>query len=248
MDRKKLGLPSAVILFSFITVFVLLRLLSREDTRPEVVKRVAEKTLKAAVSSADPSKADNQAKSLQLHLREGENPRALASTYRASRNNILFDEKQFLADARVADKKLLQHISDELHNTNLLMSLADEDYYKTRPPILLERMAMMDMLRGFFENDFDASVRAESNNALSQVIDSSIPKNTPDYIKKILATEKYDAMRILAQYDPEAAYDKYSRLSNETLKHILLSALESGLEKTTTTTDKVVQIKQQLFK
>lgn len=165
-----------------------------------------------------------------------------ARKYRENRDNVLFDEVQFLSLAARDGSAYFTSISAELNSGESLRKTVPigEDYYITKPEALLDRMSLMDLLVEHNKPNNDAAIRQMANNTLADIIESAVPRDLPDHIRKIMASEKYDAMRILAEYEPQRAWSSYNSVGNSTMKRILFSALEDGISRSTAGTAKEV--------
>lgn len=167
--------------------------------------------------------------------------------YRQQRSNVNFDEKEFMMKLLVTEKSLFSSISQEFKDIDLLSSEIphEEFYFNTKPRSLLARMGLIDILKSYCRKEIDESSAAQSKQTFLDIIEYSIPRNLPEHIKKILVSEKYDALSSLAQCDPAQGFKAYQSLNNPLLKNLLLTALKDGLAKSEPSED-LEEIRQKL--
>lgn len=153
--------------------------------------------------------------------------------YRQQRSNVNFDEKEFMMKLLISEKNLFSSISHEFKDIDLLSREIphEEFYFNTKPKSLLARMGLIDLLKSYCSKEIDESSAANSKQSFLDIIEYSIPRNLPEHIKKILVSEKYDALSSLAQCDPAQGFRAYQSLNNPILKNLLLAALRDGLTK-----------------
>lgn len=150
-------------------------------------------------------------------------------SFYVGRDNVFFDELSNLKQIWEQDKNLAQ-LRQEFLRTNSLDALdADANLFSQRPRPVMERIAMLDVLKGYLEHDVGQNARHTARQALEEIVVSSLPPNVSDQTKKILVMEKYEALLLLAQYQPEQAVLTFKSLNNPLLARLLLPALSDGL-------------------
>lgn len=171
----------------------------------------------------------------------------LATEYRERRDSVNFDEKAFLSSI-LNGGIFFGKAVELLRDTNRLLEMipVEDHYYITKPAILLERMAVVDMMKAIHDQELDFASQQKARGVLRDVIEMSIPRDLPEHIKKILASEKYDAMQLLAQLSPDEAMSAYDRVSNERMRSILRSAIDEGLSRSTLSESELSNIRQRL--
>ncbi len=170
--------------------------------------------------------------------------RALA--YRVARSNVNFDERGFILSI-LKEENLFVSIANDLKNIDYLVSSIpnEEFYFNTKPKALMARISTLDILRAINENEIDNESVKKAKNTLIDLVVCSIPRDLPEHIKKILVSEKYDALSIIAQYDPEAALTAFKSITNPIVRGLLSSALDEGFSKATDS-QKVSELRQEL--
>ncbi len=170
-------------------------------------------------------------------------------SYREQRHNVNFDDREFMAKLISTERDLFQRITDEFRDIDPLTTEIpkEEFYFQTKPKALLARMGLMDMLKYYCKNALSDSATLRSTQTLRDIIELSIPRTLPEHIKKILASEKYDALSDLAECDPEQALIAYESVRNPVLKNLLLGALNDGLSRSQPS-EKLESIRQSLQK
>lgn len=169
--------------------------------------------------------------------------------YRQHRSDVNFDEKQFMKKLLMTEKTLFNSISQEFKDIDMLSrEIAQEEFYfNTKPRSLIARMGLIDLLKSYCDKEIDELSADQSKQVFLDIIDYSIPRNLPEHIKRILVSEKYDALSSLAQCDPKQAFSAYRSLNNPILKNILLAALRDGLSKSVPS-DKLEEVREELQK
>jgi len=170
--------------------------------------------------------------------------RALA--YRDARGNVNFDEREFIVSI-LKEENLFVSIANDLKNIDYLVySIPNEEFYfNTKPKALMARLATLDILRTISEMETDKESVKKAKNTLIDLVAFSIPRDLPEHIKKILVSEKYDALSIIAQYDPEAALTAFKSIANPIVRGLLSSALDEGFSKAIDS-QKVTELRQEL--
>ncbi|EYF03849.1 Hypothetical protein CAP_5113 [Chondromyces apiculatus DSM 436] len=167
----------------------------------------------------------------QAGARQGDPRRAAISTvreaarqYRVGRQNIFFDEAAFLAAMPEVDARYLSTLQEELERASELAALpASTRFMGDRPEVVLERMAMIDLLAGLAEHEQGAT------DALVALLVAPIDGALPEVAKKALVGERYDMLVALVQVDREAAMEAFSRIEHRELRRLLRPALLKGL-------------------
>lgn len=169
-----------------------------------------------------------------------------ALEYREARKNVNFDERSFIV-SMLKNEALFSNIISDLKGIDYLLSSvpSEEFYFKTKPKALMARMAEVDLLRAVSEMEIDKESVKKAQNVLRDLVAFSIPRDIPEHIKKILVSEKYDALSIIAQYDPESALTAFKSITNPVLRELLASALDEGFSKATDS-QKVTELRQEL--
>lgn len=182
------------------------------------------------------------------HAKAGE-MLAKGLSYREQRLNVNFDDREFMAKLLSTERDLFQRITDEFRDIEpLTTEIPKEDFYfQTKPRVLLARMGLMDMLKYYCKNALSDSATLRSTQTLRDIIELSIPRTLPEHIKKILVSEKYDALSDLTECDPEQALIAYESVRNPVLKNLLLGALHDGLSRSEPS-EKLESIRQSLQK
>lgn len=148
--------------------------------------------------------------------------RQVAQEYRLGRMNLFFNEKQFLQ--QIVGSELVDELGHELIDVEELKHLPPTTSYRiNQPPIVLERMAMIDLLGDL--SDRDPRARDELMAVILEPIDSKLP----DHLKRLLVGEKSDALTALTKRDQAFGLAVYANVSGDTLKALLRPALIRGL-------------------
>lgn len=157
------------------------------------------------------------------------NIREKAMSFYVGQDNVFFDELKYLKQFWEEDRNFAQ-LRREFLLTNSLNTLdAEAKLFSQRPRPVMERIAMLDILKGYLEHDVGEDARHAAKQALESIVDMSLPRNISDQTKRILVMEKYEALQLLAQYQPEQAILSFRHLNNEPLARLLLPALNDGL-------------------
>lgn len=155
--------------------------------------------------------------------------RERALSFYVGRDNVFFDELSNLKQIWEQDRNLAQLRQEFLRTSSLDALDADANLFSQRPRPVMERIAMLDVLKGYLEHDVGQNARHTARQALEEIVVSSVPHNVSEQTKKILVMEKYEALQLLAQYQPDQAVLTFKSLNNPLLARLLLPALSDGL-------------------
>lgn len=165
----------------------------------------------------------------ESHSSVENNPLEYADEYHKGKNNVFFDEKDFLTRYYGGDSRKIRKLSDALMNTKSLEELPRSvNFSIDRPKVILSRMAVLTLARGYYEYDIHPDARRAAHDTFVNILTSSIPRNLPEHVKKALVAEKYDSIRILARYEREEAL-KLFRSVDPKLQVLLEPGIASGL-------------------
>jgi hypothetical protein len=150
--------------------------------------------------------------------------------WRAGKNNAFFRAETFAQTWARAEPELPERLMDFLMDTHALRSLPDdEDYSATRPELLLNRMAAIDMLEALAQIDEPAAVRERAEDDLAEFINRRVPLDFPDTLKRVVVAEKHDALTALAHVNTGRALTLFASLQSPALAALLEDALVGGL-------------------
>ncbi|HET6346325.1 MAG TPA: hypothetical protein VFH51_15430 [Myxococcota bacterium] len=150
--------------------------------------------------------------------------------WRAGKNNAFFRADTYAQTWARAEPELPERLMDFLMDTHALRSLPDEeDFSATRPDLLLNRMAAVDMLEALAQIDEPAAVRERAEDDLAEFINRRVPLDFPDTLKRLVVAEKHDALTALAHVNTGRALALYASLQSPALAALLEDALIGGL-------------------
>jgi hypothetical protein len=152
-----------------------------------------------------------------------------AIEFHNGKSNIFFDEEKFLTEYYNGNPANIRKITTSLLNTQRLEQLPlGVNYSIEKPQAMISRMAMITLLRGYYEYDIHPEARKAAHDALESIVQSSIPRDLAAHVKRALVGEKYDSLRILARYEKEEALRLFWMLDS-TQRHLLEPGIASGL-------------------
>ncbi len=152
-----------------------------------------------------------------------------AIDFHNGKSNIFFDEEKFLTDYYNGNPDNIRKIVTSLLNTQRLEQLPlGINYSIEKPQAIVSRMAMITLLRGYYEYNIHPDARKATHDAFESIVQSSIPRNLSPHVKRALVGEKYDSLRILARYEKKEALRLYWMLDSSQ-RHLLEAGIASGL-------------------
>jgi hypothetical protein len=150
--------------------------------------------------------------------------------WRAGKNNAFFRADTYAQTWARAEPELPERLMDFLMDTHALRGLPDdEDFSATRPALLLNRMAAVDMLEALAQIDEPAAVRERAEDDLAEFINRRVALDFPDSLKRVVVAEKHDALTALAHVNTGRALTLYASLQSPALAALLEDALVGGL-------------------
>jgi hypothetical protein len=123
------------------------------------------------------------------------------------RDNIFFNEDHFIGDLLSKDGEIIAALGARLRDLREVLSLPSrEEIVSTTPPVVRERMALLDIIKGILgSNDVDAAKKEALIAEVQGFIQEAIAPSYSAGAKRILLTEKQEALALVARHDPDQA-------------------------------------------
>lgn len=142
----------------------------------------------------------------------------------SGRSDIFFDELQTTKVFRQGGPRWVAALRSELENTEAVEALpVGVIYTESRPQVVVQRMAMIDLLDELAKDDPTAL------HSMFELAEQPIDSGLPDHVKRVLIGERYDLLFRLVQHDQEGAFALFGSYPGGQQK-TLLPALVGGLE------------------
>jgi hypothetical protein len=150
--------------------------------------------------------------------------REVALKYREGRFNAFFNEKKFFDELSGGGAERVTDLKAELQRTDDLATLpSDVSFMEDKPPVILERMAMIDMLKQLAKTD------PAARDAIVSLVAMPVNSSLQAHVIKAVMGDKYDLLFGLAGIDANLAVETFSKLESAAVKSFLRPAVLTGL-------------------
>ena len=153
---------------------------------------------------------------------------SLARDFRQSKGNVFADVDDVLQNALARDDNTVAHLALTLANPPLIGSGWDESSDMTTQ-VLLERMAMIDLLEAFGRRAVTEESQISAFQELRGLVLGDLPPSISESQKIAMVAEKYDSLVALSRLDPLMGMDTMQRLSRPEAKETLFPAIMTAL-------------------
>lgn len=156
--------------------------------------------------------------------------KARALEFYLGHDSIHFDERAWLRSFLLGGPQPLSEIVSELQTMQPLKQLpADINFARDRPAEVMKRRAMLDLLTAVVQDAPSPPLREAALASLEKVLRGTVPSDVGDPVKRLLVSEKYEVLMMLARSDPQRAISTFDQLDSSRLRELLLPALQAGL-------------------
>lgn len=169
----------------------------------------------------------------------------VAVQFRDTKGNAFFQPDVYLQALIAQDGDIVPNLSRYLSSAAGLNDLATEaPFTDTRPAVLLDRMAAIDLLEAFAENENAGA--SDAQDALADLVARPLDGQLNDAAKRVVVGEKLDALTALTRVSTGRAFALYAALQSPRLAALLEPAIVGGLIDTGVSREQASDIAAQL--
>jgi hypothetical protein len=183
-------------------------------------------TLVAAKSTAPNSLSTQEDAAAQPEQQDDSSRKNLSTAtaeWLRGRDNIFFNEDHFIGDLLQRDQEIISALGERLRDLDPLLAVAHlEEIVSATPEVVRERMAVLDMISGILTSTDVAEDNKQALIAeLQTFIHQAIVTSYSAFAKKVLITEKREALQQIAAHNPAQAREIWQQIPQDAVKTLL---------------------------